>query len=176
MLVFFTVALIAFLYVVLGFILGHAHDVGHDILSHDADHEGADGHMISIFSTRVIATFMMAFGAAGGVFKFYNFNYPLSCLGGIGAGIVVSIPIYFLLNFIAKQQSNSLVLTSSLVGLSGVTETAMEGNIMGEVAVFALGRRNIYQAVSRLGKPIAKGSAVRVVRTMGSDLVVEVLA
>ena len=78
MIIFFTIAVIAFLYVLITSIAGHAHDLGSDIIHGDLGHDddgGDNGHITSIFSSRVIATFLMGFGATGGVAKFYNFGY-----------------------------------------------------------------------------------------------------
>ena len=53
MLIFFTIALVAFLYVIISSIAGHTHDLVHDIAHGDFGHDGGQegvGHIISIFS------------------------------------------------------------------------------------------------------------------------------
>jgi membrane-bound ClpP family serine protease len=157
-------------------VLGHAHELGHDIVHGDVGHgDGHDesGHITSIFSTRVVATFLMGFGAAGGVAKYYNFNYPMSCLIGIGVGIVVGALMFWLLEVFARQQANSLINTSSLVGSLGTVTIPIQGGQPGEVAVSYSERYNTYMARSRFGKNIGKGKQVRVASTVGSDLIVE---
>jgi len=176
MVVFFTIAIIAFLYILITSIAGHAHDLGHDIVSgelgHDTDH-GESGHITSIFSTRVIATFLMGFGATGGIAKFYNIGYPLSSLFGFVVGGIVAALMFWLLEFFAKQQANSLITTSTLVGKFGTVEVPIQGTQPGEVSVVYGERYGTYIATSRDGKSIAKGRSVRIVATVGSNLTVE---
>lgn len=175
MLMFFTVAAAGFLYVLLTSILGHdhdlAHDLSHDDLGHDAGHEG--GQIASILSTRVVATFMMGFGATAGVARFYNLSYPLSCLAGLAAGISVGTGMFYMLEFFSKQQANSLIDTQSLVGNFGTVAVGIDGNQPGKVAVSFAGRYATYVARSQAGQKIGKGSRVMVVEAVGSDLIVE---
>ena len=86
MLVFLTLALAGFVLLVFGWIFGHDHDFGHDFshdfghdMGHDVDQEGT----ISIFSLRVLATFVMGFGAAGFVcvWKYKTNNLAASIAG-----------------------------------------------------------------------------------------------
>lgn len=174
MLIFFTIALIGFLYVLLTSVIGHAADAVHDIGhaggdAHDGDHE----HMLSIFSPRVIAIFLMGFGAAGGVARYYGFSYPASSLIGFGVGLVVGLFMAWLVGFLIRQQSNSLIKTNDLVGQVGTVDVSMEGNDPGEVSIQYGGRFGVYIARSKGGKNIAKGKQVRVLETSGSSLTVE---
>ena len=172
---FFTIALVAFLYVVLMSLGGHAHD----LVTGDAGHDGETGdsdHITSIFSTKVIATFLMGFGGAGGVARFYGFSYPVSCLIGIGVGVAVGFLMICILRFFSSSQANSLVNTSNLVGSFGTVEVAIENGQAGQVAVSYGERYNTYTARTKGGVNIAKGKQIRVVATTGSDLTVEEVA
>ena len=176
MLVFFTIAAVGFLYVLLTSIVGHDHDFGHgdfghDDFGHDAEHAGAE--IASILSPRVVAMFLMGFGAAAGVARFYDLSYPLSCLAGIVAGGLIGGVMFFILEFFAKQQANSLFETKSLVGNIGTVAVTIDGNQPGEVAVSYAGRYGTYVARSQSGEIIGKGSRVMVVEAVGSDLIVE---
>ena len=172
---FFTIAAAGFLYVLLTSALGHdhdlAHDIAHDDFGHDAEHTG--GQIASILSPRVVAMFMMGFGATAGVARFYNLGYPTSCLAGIGVGASIGALMFYMLEFFAKQQANSLIDTQSLVGNFGTVAVGIEGNQPGEVAVSYAGRYATYVARSQGGQKIGKGSRVMVVETVGSDLIVE---
>jgi hypothetical protein len=68
-----------------GFLFGHDHDhdFSHDF-DHDVDHGGGPdtGGVISIFSTRVVFTFIMGFGAAGAIANSYGANHLIASLIG----------------------------------------------------------------------------------------------
>jgi membrane protein implicated in regulation of membrane protease activity len=175
MMIFFTIALVAFLYVVIMSLGGHAHD----FVAGDAGHDGETGdsdHITSIFSTKVIATFLMGFGGAGGVARFYGCSYPVACLIGVGVGVAVGFLMVCILRFFANSQANSLVSTRALAGSLGTVEVAIENGQAGQVAVSYGERYNTYTARTRGGTNIAKGRQVRVVDTTGSDLTVEEVA
>ena len=174
MLMFFTIALIGFLYVLFTSIIGHAADAVHDIGHGGGDgHDGDGEHMTSIFSPRIIAIFLMGFGAAGGVARFYGYSYPMSCLVGFGIGIAVGCVMFWLMEFLARQQCSSLIKTSDLVGQVGTVDVSIEDNDPGEVSVQYGGRAGVYIARSKGGKRIGKGKQVRVLETAGSSLTVE---
>jgi len=81
--------------------------------------------------------------------------------------------MYFMLEIFYRQQGSSLVATSSAVGCPGcVTVTIGEGTT-GEVGLNLAGQYRTFCATSDDGKAIAKGQTVHVVRTLGSQLIVE---
>lgn len=172
MLIFLTIALVGFVYVLFTSAFGHlGHDVSHSDFGHDVGHD--DGYLTSIFSARVIAMFLMGFGGAGGVAQYYLLGYPLSCLIGLGCGLVVGTLMFFLLEFFARQQCNSAVETKDLVGQLGTVEVAIGDNQPGEVAVSYAGRYATCLARGKGGKAVNRGTKVRIVETVGSDLIVE---
>jgi len=168
MLIFGSIAIAFFIIMVGGFLFGHDHDAGHD---HGFDH--GDAATISIFSVKVIATFGMGFGAAGAVASYYGYDTVMSSLIGVGFGLLLAGSMYILLNLMARQQSCSLVATSSLVGHTGTVTIAISKNGNGEVAVSGAGNYGTYSARALDDVAIAKGRTVRVVRTSGSLLLVE---
>jgi len=172
MLIFLTIALAGFVYVVATSAFGH---LGHDATPMDAGHDIGhdDASIISIFSPRVIAMFLMGFGGAAGVAQYYNCGYPWSCVIGLGCGLLVGAGMFYLLAFVSKQQCNSLVETKNLVGQSGTVEVAIGVSQPGEVAVSYAGRYATYLARSKGGQAINRGSKVTIVETVGSDLIVE---
>jgi len=173
MLLFFTIALIGFLYVLFTSIVGHTADAVHDIAHGGDGHDGDNGHMTSIFSPRIIAIFLMGFGSAGGIAKYYNYSYPVSCLMGFGVGVVVGAFMFWIMDFFTKQQCNSLFKTSDLVGQIGTVDVPIDGFDPGEISVQYSGRVGVYTARSKGGKSIKKGHQVKVIETSGSDLMVE---
>jgi len=183
MIIFFTIAAGAFLYILLTSMFGHDHDMDHDIggMDHDIDHSFEDGdeagdengHMMSIFNTKVIAMFVMGFGATGGIAMYYNKGYPLSCVLGMAAGAAMGVATFYLLEFLSRQQANSLVKTSSLIGRFGTVEVKISGIQPGQVGVSADDRYGTYVARGKAGAVIERGSKVKIVDTVGSDLIVE---
>jgi membrane protein implicated in regulation of membrane protease activity len=174
MLIFMSIALAAFILVAGSFLFGSDHDVDHDHgdMGHDA--EGGLGEpTISIFSTKVIATLFMGFGAAGAIARTYQLSYLASSMIGLLCGAVLGGLMYLVLAIFYRQQASSLVPTSSAVGCTGTVTVSIGENAMGEVGVHVQGQYATYLASSTDGSPIAKGQAVRVVRTLGSQLVVE---
>lgn len=167
MLIFGSIAIAFFILMVGGFLFGHDHD-GAD---HSIDH--GDISTVSIFSVKVIATFGMGFGAAGALASYYKQDQVISSLIGIGFGFLLAGAMYLFLNLMARQQSSSLVETSSLIGQTGTVTVAISENGSGEVAVSSAGNYATYSARASNEKSIPKGKSIRVVRTSGSLLLVE---
>lgn len=102
MIVFVTIALVglvAYLFMSIG---GHAADTAHDIVHGDAVHGGDNGHMVSIFSPRVIAIFMMGFGATGALARYSECSYVTSCLYALCVGFVMGGIMWAIAGFFAK--------------------------------------------------------------------------
>jgi membrane-bound ClpP family serine protease len=177
MVFFVTIALASFILVAGSFFLHFDHDGGFD---HDVDHsmdhgggDGADEHTISLFSTKVLGMLTMGFGAGGAIAKYYIPSYLVPSLIGVGCGGVLAAGMYGLLTLIVRQQSTSLIPTDTLVGASGTVVVAIFPEAVGEVGVSFAGQYSVYSAKSHDGKEIAKGRTVRVVQTLGSQLVVQ---
>jgi membrane-bound ClpP family serine protease len=176
MVFFVTIALASFILVAGSFFLHFDHDGGldHDV-DHGTDHGGGDGdeHTISLFSSKVLGMLTMGFGAAGAIAKSYQASYLTASLIGAGSGAALAAGMYGLLTLIVRQQSNSLIPTDSLVGASGTVVVAIFPEAVGEVGVSFAGQYTVYSAKSHDGKEIAKGRTVRIVQTLGSQLVVQ---
>jgi membrane protein implicated in regulation of membrane protease activity len=172
MLIFIAIAIGAFLLVAGSFLFGHDHDVGHD---HDLGHDmGADAEpTISFFSVKTMATLLMGFGSAGAIAMQYGANHLVASLVGLGCGLVLAALMYLVLSLFYQQQASSLIATSDAMGCSGTVTASIVENGLGEVSLSVDGQYTTYSASSRDGLEISKGQTVRVVRTMGSQLVVE---
>jgi membrane-bound ClpP family serine protease len=173
MLIFTAIAISAFILVAGSFLFGHDHDTGDD---HDAGHDGdsaGDEATISIFSTKVLATLLMGFGAAGAIARYYKVGLVPASFIGVGFGVFLGGLMYGILSVFYKQQASSLVPTSSAVGCSGTVTVSIGANSLGEVSLDLQGQYATYLARSKDGSPISKGLTVRVVKTVGSQLVVE---
>ena len=171
MMIFFSIALAAFIIVCGSFLFGHDSDGGHDI-SHDAD--GGDAEpTIGFFSSKILGTLLMGFGAAGAIARHYELGYLTASLIGLGCGICLGGIMYLVLGVFYKQQASSLVATSSAIGCTGRVTVSICEHGHGEVGVQVDGQYCSYLASSADGRSIEKGQTVRIVRTLGSELVVE---
>ena len=176
MLIFLAIAIASFILLAGSFFFGHDHDTDHADVGH-----GPDGHdlshdmepTISFFSVKVIATLTMGFGAAGAIARQYGADYLVASFVGLGSGIALSLLMYFVLELIYRQQSSSLVPTQSAMGQTGIVQTGIGANALGEVSVNVSGQYMTYLAKSSGSKEIPKGRTVKVVGLIGSQLVVE---
>jgi len=174
MLVFIAIAVAAFIIVSGSFLFGHDHDAGHE--HPDAGHGvdvGGEEPAISIFSTKVLGTLLMGFGAAGAIATSYGSDHFVASLIGLLCGMLLSGLMYLVLGIFYKQQASSLVPTNATVGCCGTVTVSIGAESTGEIGLSVEGQYLTYSASSQDGTPIAKGQRVRVVRTMGSHLIVE---
>jgi len=172
MLIFIAIALASFLLVAGAFLFG-GHDGDHEA-HHDFSHDGADADpTISFFSPRVIGTLTMGFGAAGAIARYYGANNLVASLWGLGTGVALAFVMYQMMNLIYKQQASSLVATETTLGKTGLVTTAIAANETGEVSLTVAGQYKTYLAKAARGKSIGKGSTVKIVSVVGSQLVVE---
>src|SRR5689334_7424425 len=112
MLIFLALAFFGFVILVGGAILGHDHD--HDVhFDHDHDHDASHTGepTVSIFSLKVIGSFIMAFGSGGAIAKWLGYEGIKPSLIGLVAGLSLGLFMYGLLRLLYKQQSDSLVST-----------------------------------------------------------------
>lgn len=166
---FLALMLAGFLVLVLGFFLGNDHEVSGG-MDNSVDQDG----VIGIFSIKVIATFIMGFGAAGFVCSAqFHCSTMASCLWGAGSGIGLAAVMYFLLWFFSKQQGTSAYSLDSLINAEGTVSVGIDDNARGEVSVTVNDCLSSHMAVAKDGFAIAKGTFVRVVGVSGSELVVE---
>jgi len=169
MFIFVSIAVAAFLVMCGGLFFGHD-DAAMDQADADA---GEAEPTVSIFSTKVLAALFMGFGAAGAIATHYGADYIQASLIGLAAGLLLAGAMYLVMGLFYRQQASSLTPTSAAVGCSGtVTVTIGEGEA-GEIGLTLEGQYRTFSATSADGKAVAKGQAVRVVRTLGSHLVVE---
>jgi membrane protein implicated in regulation of membrane protease activity len=173
MMIFISIALAGFIVVAGTFLFGHDHDAGHDHGGgHDAGASDSEA-TISVFSGKVLATLLMGFGAAGAIARNYDLGYLNSSLIGLLCGVLLGALMYLVLGLFYKQQASSLVSTSSAVGCTGRVTLAIPEGAQGEVGIQLDGQYCSFLASSSDGHPLAKGQSVRVVKTIGSELVVE---
>ncbi len=177
MLVFVSLAVVGMLGLIGSHIFGggdHDHDVHLDHDHGGADHgEVSDEPTVSIFSIKVISTFVMAFGAGGAIARHLDVSYEIASLVGVGVGILAGALMYGIMRLLYSQQSTSILNPDTCVGQSGTVNTSIPEGGMGEVAVLIKGQSQIYLAHSKNGNAIQKGSLVTVKDVVGGKLYVE---
>ena len=174
MAIFVAIALAAFIVVAGAFLFGHDHDFG-DGVDHDFSHDvGPDTHgIVGIFSTKVIFTFIMGFGAAGAIASYYGTGYPIASLVGVVAGIILATIMYGIILLFTEQRSNSLIGADSLLGCAGTVTVPIDKDSIGEIGVSVGGEYRTYAARAQSTNSLPKGHSVRIVNATGSVLTVD---
>ena len=174
MLIFVALAVVGLIWLIFSLLFGHDHEIEHEVgVDHDTDHDMTnDAPTISMFSTKVIATFLMAFGAAGSIARYNDVGMMGSSLWGLGSGLILSSIMYMLLALLYRQQANSIISTKNAVGKIGNVTVTISQYSIGEVGVTIDGSYLTYTAKSQDGSEILRGRTVEVVAVAGSELMV----
>ncbi|MGA3373489.1 MAG: hypothetical protein ABSC48_17195 [Terracidiphilus sp.] len=157
-----------------GSLFGHDHDGGMDH-DHDHGHDGGSGNepAVSIFSIKVIGTFITGFGAGGAIAQYLWGSIFRSSFAGLLVGAIMGALMYLVMELLYSQQSTSLVQTASLVGSPATVTSEIDANSLGQVTVRTGIEAPTYLARAAHGKHFAKGAAVVVVATSGAEVVVD---
>ena len=177
MLIFATIGAFGLIFLlVMLFVGGGDHDLhmGDMDGGHDVHHEGGGGEGgPSIFSSRIMASFVAAFGFGGTVGKYLGFGYPASSAFGIVAGVVLAGVVFKFAEILYRQQVSSEVKMTSLVGMTAEVVIGIPEGHLGQVSVSAAGERSEHIARSRDGKAIPQGTSVVIRELRGDGVVVE---
>src|SRR5688572_2277713 len=117
MLIYAAIGAFGFLFLLIMLFVGelfggdHDHDMGG---GHDVAHDGDAGGP-SIFSARIMASFLTAFGVGGAVGRFYGFGHPAASGMGVVAGIVMAGAVFQFAKILYSQQASSEVRMAGLV-------------------------------------------------------------
>ncbi|WP_166283763.1 YqiJ family protein [Motilibacter deserti] len=157
---------------VLGEILGHGLDSGHEVVAtHGIEVPGdplpaglatPEGDGPSWLSTRVLTAALTGFGVVGycavAVGLPQPAAWPVAAIGGVGLGAAVQVLV---LRPLARQQSNSLISSSTYEGLAGrVTLRIPEGG-SGQVSFRDASGARVVRTASAPGEPaLERGTAV----------------
>jgi membrane protein implicated in regulation of membrane protease activity len=153
-----------------GELFGHDHDLG----GHDGGIEHGDGDIgggPSVFSSRIMAAFVTAFGVGGVVARYYNLSHPASSGVGIATGAVMAGLVYQFAKILYSQQASSELQMTRIVGRSAEVTVAIPANGVGQVSLSVAGERTEHVARSTDGRAVARGTQV-VVTALGGDAVV----
>lgn len=157
-----------------GSLFGHDHDGGFDH-DHDHDHDAGQGNgpTVSIFSPKVIGTFVMGFGGGGAIAQHLWGNIFRSSFAGLLVGVVMGAIMFGVMELLYSQQSTSLVQTASLIGSPAMVTSEIDADSIGQVTVRTGFEAPTYLARAAQGKHFAKGAAVVVIATSGAEVVVD---
>ncbi|HEV8335467.1 MAG TPA: hypothetical protein VGR67_03530 [Candidatus Polarisedimenticolia bacterium] len=154
-----------------GEVFGGDHDLGdHDVAGHDLGGHGDAGP--SVFSTRIIAAFLAAFGVGGVVARYYNLSHPATSGVGVLAGLAMSSIVYQFAKLLYSQQASSELRITGLVGTLAEVSVAIPAGGVGQVALTSRGERTEQIARSADGQAIPRSTAVVITAVSGDSLTV----
>ncbi len=166
---------------VFALIFGHDHDHDHDIGGHEAGH-GHDGHghdgeesTVSIFSTKVIYTFVMSFGAAGAISTYCGLGEVVSSLIGAGSGIILGLVVFAGLRLLYSQQGSTKIDFTGAVGKNANVITSITDGGLGSINTSIQGALVNFTAKAVDNKEFKRGSMVRIVDLQGSIAIVDII-
>jgi membrane protein implicated in regulation of membrane protease activity len=174
MLIYAAIGAFGLLFLLLMLFLGEVFG-GHDVHFEGAgpDHEVLEhGAGPSIFSARVMAAFLTAFGGGGVIARYYNLSHPASSGVGIVSGIVLAGLVYQFAWILHTQQASSEIKMSGLIGKSAEVTVGIPKNGVGQITVVTGGERSTQIARSSDGGAIASGAEVVITEMRGDSLVV----
>lgn len=153
-----------------GEVFGGDHDVG----SIDAGGHGDFGHEggPSIFSGRIMASFLTAFGAGGVVGRYLGWPHPAASGLGIVTGALLASAVYQFAHILYSQQASSEVRMTGLVGQTAEVTVAIPASGHGQVSIVSRGEQSTQIARSRDGSPVPAGTLVVVTALAGDSLIV----
>jgi membrane protein implicated in regulation of membrane protease activity len=172
MLIYVAIGALGFLFLLLMLFLGEFAGGDHEVGGHDFSHGDADHGGPGVFSARIMASFLTAFGVGGIVGRYYNLSHPASSGIGVAAGIVMATLVYQFARILYGQQASSAVRMTSLIGRAAEVSVAIPAGGLGQVTLVASGERTEHIARSADGQAVARGTEVVVKALRGDSLVV----
>lgn len=145
------------------------HEVGHDV-HHEGDHsrEGP-----GFFSVRGLTLFGTGFGGVGYLVQHFTGKTLVASASGLASGIVLAMLGIALIRAFFHQQASSLAPADAILGVVGTVTTSIPQGGTGEIELTVAGTYTSRTATSASGQAIERGRTVRVVRTAGHIVVVE---
>ncbi len=177
---FLSLLVIGFLYIVCGGIFGAIfgdHDGGD---AEGGDFDGGHGHdldpnvaSVSMFSPKVLAIFLVGFGAAGCIATFYAANVILATLAGLGAGVVLGALALFGMRALYRQNVSSQVPIAATLGRTALVTQRIPPDGIGTVGLTVNGQYQTYEAIA--DETIERDARVHIAEIHGAILFVKEL-
>ena len=171
MLIYAGIAGFGFVFLVVMLFVGEFFGGDHDVAGHDVSADDGDSGGPSIFSARIMAAFLTAFGVGGVVARYYELSHPAASGVGIVTGVVLAGVVYQFAKLLYSQQASSEVQMPALVGRSAEVTVAIPAGGLGQVTVSYGGERSEHLARSEDGRAVARGALV-VIRGLRGDSIV----
>lgn len=163
--------LLAMLFV--GEIFGGDHDIHADSDLSGGHGETDHGSGPSIFSARIMASFLTSFGAGGIMGRYFGLSHPASSAIGIVSGVVLAGIVFQFAKLLYSQQASSEVRMTSLVGMTAEVTVGIPDGGVGQITLVVGGERSTHIARPGDGRAIPQGAEVVVKGLRGDSVVVE---
>jgi membrane protein implicated in regulation of membrane protease activity len=148
----------------------------HDIVAdHDVavDHDFEAGHGgPGVFSVRIMAAFLTAFGVGGVLGRYYDLSHPAASGVGVLCGVAMAALVYQFARLLHSQQASSEIKMASLVGRIGDVSVAIPAGGVGQVTLSVAGERSEHIARAAGAVALPRGTEVVVTGLRGDGLVV----
>lgn len=175
MLIYAVIGAVGFIFLLVMLVLGDVGGGDHEVSAHEAviEHgESYDPGGPSVFSVRIMAAFLTAFGVGGVVGRFYGLSHPAASGIGVVAGIAMAAIVYQFARLLHDQQASSEVRMTSLVGQPAEVTVAIPAGGVGQVSLLAGGERSEHIARGAGGVAIPRGADVVVSGLRGDSVIV----
>jgi membrane protein implicated in regulation of membrane protease activity len=162
--------LVLLLMLLAGDFLGGDHDGGG--FDHGLDHGGDAAGGPSVFSVRIMASFVTAFGVGGVVARYYGLSHPAA--SGVGAifGAVLATLVYQFARILYSQQASSELHMTGLIGRTAEVTVPIPAGGVGQITVTSGGERTDHIARSADGRAIPRGAEVTITALRGDSVIV----
>src|SRR4030095_334580 len=115
MLIYIAIAAVGMLFLVVMLVVGDLFGGDHDI-GHDHGGIGETDHGPSIFSFRIMAAFLTAFGVGGVVARYYGLSHVAASGVGVVAGVLMAWLVLQFAKMLHSQQASSEPPMQSMTG------------------------------------------------------------
>jgi membrane protein implicated in regulation of membrane protease activity len=174
MLIYAAIGAIGFILLLGMLLVGEVFGGDHEVSAHDLtlDHADADVGGPSLFSVRIMASFLTAFGVGGVVARYYDLPHPAASGIGVVAGIVMAGAVYQFAKLLYSQQASSELKMTTLVGLTAEVSVGIPAGGVGQVSVHVGGERSEHIARAASGAAVPRGTDVVITGLRGDSVIV----
>lgn len=170
---------VGFVFIVGAFVFGDSHDADHDHDFGGHDHDGNEAEddnsmSPSVFSTKVIAFFLMGFGLAA-AFSHLNVSgettsvlkVSIDVMLGLAGGVILGWIGWLVIRGLLRQQAHSNFHIERWVGVKSHLTLIAEGQNCGEISATVDGQLRSLDVRSENGERLPTGTYVEVLRVDG---------
>jgi membrane protein implicated in regulation of membrane protease activity len=174
MIIYAAIGLAGFILLLAMLVLGDFGGGDHEIAAHDGAIDHMEGELSgpSIFSVRIMAAFLTAFGVGGVLGRYYELSHPASSGIGVISGVAMAAIVYQFAKILFSQQASSEIRMSSLVGRTAEVSIAIPPGGVGQIALVVAGERTEHLARAATGGAVARGTEVTITALRGDSVIV----